>query len=142
MPVCLQAPHNIKATDCCALSRSRNPSLTSYTCVSLVVAAFVRNLSKLLFLPHYSRIFAFRAIALHRSYRAGCQITQHPYVQARSLQCYPSTLLEYNPYAQKNRALARSTLYKYYGLTYFAALIALMESMSIGTTLKRSPTIP
>ncbi len=44
----------LKVTDCYALTCSRNPAMTSYTCVSLVAAVFVRNMSKLLFLPHYS----------------------------------------------------------------------------------------
>ena len=37
--------------------------------------------------PAILPVFAFRAIALHRSYRSGCRMSAHPCAQARSLRC-------------------------------------------------------
>ena len=48
----------IKVTDCYVLAHSRNPRLNKLHLRFACAAAFVRNLSKLRFLPHCSRIFA------------------------------------------------------------------------------------
>ena len=48
----------IKVTDCFVLAHSRNPRLNKLHLRFACAAAFVRNLSKLRFLPHCSRIFA------------------------------------------------------------------------------------